>query len=159
MTTKIIIFAANPLDTEQLGLRREFRDIEEAREKSKNKNKFTVFREVAATVDDLQREILEEKPRIVHFCGHGLGEKGLVWETQLGQQQPIATQALADLFKLLTNQVECVILNACYSQAQAAAIEQHINYVIGTKKAMRDDAAIAFSGTLTIFPYQKHQYD
>ncbi|MEM7761024.1 MAG: tetratricopeptide repeat protein, partial [Cyanobacteria bacterium P01_A01_bin.40] len=145
MTTKILVFSSNPLDTKQLGLRREFRYIEEARKDSKNKHKFTVLRVVAATVNDLQREIMEEKPRIVHFCGHGLGEKGLVWETQLGQRQPIGTQALAGLFELLANRVECVIFNACYSQTQAAAIEQHINYVIGTKQAIRDDAAIAFS--------------
>ena len=145
MTTKIVIFSANPIDTEQLGLSREFSEIEEAREKSKNEHKFTVLRVVAATVDKIHRKILEEKPKIVHFCGHGLGEKGLVLETKLGQQQPISTQALAGLFKLLAEQVECVILNACYSQAQAEAIQQHINYVIGTRTAIRDDAAIAFS--------------
>ncbi len=52
---------------------------------------------------------------------------------------------IADLFKLFKNQVECVVLNACYSQVQAAEINQHINYVIGTKKEIRDDAAIFFS--------------
>ncbi|MGL5793589.1 MAG: ATP-binding protein, partial [Waterburya sp.] len=41
--------------------------------------------------------------------------------------------------------VECVVLNACYSQVQAIEINQHINYVIGTKKDIRDDAALAFS--------------
>ncbi len=145
MTTEILVLASNPLDTQQLGLRQEFRKIEEARKDSQNKHKFTVDRVVAATLDDLEREILETKARIVHFCGHGLGEKGLVLETQLGKKQPISTQALGGLFKLLANQVECVILNACYSQAQAAKIKQHINYVIGTVTAIRDDAAIAFS--------------
>lgn len=145
MKTKIIIFSANPLDTENLGLGREFSEIEEAREKSNNENKFTVLREVATTVDKIQRKILEEKPRIVHFCGHGLGENGLVLETKLGKQQPIRNETLAKLFKLLANRVECVILNACYSQEQAAVIQQHINYVIGTRNAIRDDAAIAFS--------------
>ena len=145
MTTKILVLASNPLDTQQLGLRQEFRKIEEARKDSQNKHKFTVERVTATTVDDLQREILETKARIVHFCGHGLGDKGLVLETQLAKQQPISTQALGGLFKLLANQVECVILNACYSQAQAAEIKQHINYVIGTVTAIRDDAAIAFS--------------
>ncbi|MGB5635629.1 MAG: CHASE2 domain-containing protein, partial [Waterburya sp.] len=83
--------------------------------------------------------------RIVHFCGHGLGNQGLVLETKLGQQQPVSTQAIAGLFKLFANQVECVVLNACFSQSQAAVIHQHINYVIGTSNAIRDDAAVAFS--------------
>ena len=42
-------------------------------------------------------------------------------------------------------QVECVVLNACYSRVQAAEINKHVNYVIGTKKEIRDDAAIFFS--------------
>ena len=147
MDTKIIIFffSANPLDTEKLSLGREFRNIEEARKDSQNKNKFTVLREVATTIDDLQREILENKPRIVHFCGHGLGNQGLVLETKSGLKQPVSAQSLGGLFALLADRVECVILNACYTKPQAAVIGQHINYVIGTINAIRDDAAIAFS--------------
>ncbi len=83
MTTKILVLSSNPQDTEQLSLGREFRQIEEARKDSQNKNKFTVDRVVAATVDDLQREILETKARIVHFCGHGLGSQGLVLESDV----------------------------------------------------------------------------
>ncbi|MDJ0590828.1 MAG: NB-ARC domain-containing protein [Pleurocapsa sp. MO_226.B13] len=145
MTTKILVFSSNPQDTEQLQLNREFRQIKEARNDSQNKRKFDVVPVRATTIDDLQREISEEKAKIVHFCGHGIGDLGLVLETKLGQQDPISNQAIGGLFKLFANQVECVVLNACFSQSQAAAIEQHINYVIGTKKAIRDDAAIAFS--------------
>ena len=41
--------------------------------------------------------------------------------------------------------VECVLLNACYSEVQATAIVQHINYAIGMNQAIRDDAAIIFT--------------
>lgn len=145
MTTKILVLSSNPHNTEQLGLNREFSEIENARESSRNKDQFTVLRVAQARVDHLQREIIETKARIVHFCGHGLGNQGLVLETRDGQQQLVSTEALADLFKLLAQQVECVILNACYSEAQAAAIHQHINYVIGTNNAIKDNVAIAFS--------------
>ncbi|MEM8642976.1 MAG: hypothetical protein AAGG51_29790 [Cyanobacteria bacterium P01_G01_bin.54] len=53
--------------------------------------------------------------------------------------------ALAGLFKLLTDQVDCVLLNACYSQVQAAAIAEHIPTVIGMCQAVGDRAALQFA--------------
>jgi hypothetical protein len=41
--------------------------------------------------------------------------------------------------------LECVFLNACYSDVQAKAIVQHIPYVIGMNHAISDIAAIEFS--------------
>ena len=145
MTTTILVLSSNPPDTSYLGLNKEYSAIDKARKLSQNKNNYSVLRVPAASIDDLQREILETKARIVHFCGHGLGHQGLVLEAELGKRQLISTQALVGLFELLVNQVECVILNACFSDAQAAVIGEQINYVIGTKNAIRDDAAIAFS--------------
>ena len=41
--------------------------------------------------------------------------------------------------------MKCVVLNACYSVAQANAISKHIDYVVGMKKAIGDEAAIKFA--------------
>jgi hypothetical protein len=49
------------------------------------------------------------------------------------------------LFKQFTDQVECVILNACFSETQAKAIAEHIKYVVGMNQAIGDKAAIAFA--------------
>jgi hypothetical protein len=46
---------------------------------------------------------------------------------------------------LVGDQVDCVILNACYSETQAKAIAQYVPYVIGIKNEIGDKAAIAFS--------------
>lgn len=37
------------------------------------------------------------------------------------------------------------MLNACYSEIQANALAQHIDYVIGMNQAIGDKAAIAFA--------------
>jgi hypothetical protein len=145
MTTKILVLASNPQGTGQLDLSREIRKIKDVLVKGKNRDKFEFESEVAVRVEDLQRSLRQESPQIVHFCGHGTGSQGLVLETESGQQQLLDTQAIANLFKLFANQIECVVLNACYSKDQAEEIHKHINYVIGTKKEIRDDAAIAFS--------------
>jgi hypothetical protein len=58
----------------------------------------------------------------------------------------VQTNALASMFKLFAKKgVECVIFNACYSEVQAEAISQYVNYVIGTNKAVGDKAAVAFA--------------
>ena len=90
MTYKIIVFSSNPQNTARLRLNREFSEIENVWESSRNKDHYTVLRVPQARVDQLAREILETKARIVHFCGHGLGNQGLVLETKLGEQQLVS---------------------------------------------------------------------
>lgn len=66
-------------------------------------------------------------------------------EDETGRVKLVSTEALSKLFGLFADQVECVLLNACYAEVQADAIVQHINYVIGMRQEIRDDLAIAFS--------------
>ena len=141
--TKILTLAANPKG--DLRLSQEIRDIREGLQRSKHREQFKLEQRGAVRAKDLQPALLEVQPRIVHFCGHGSGTQGLVFENNAGEQQLVSTEALADLFKLFKHKVECVILNACYSQAQAEAISQHINYVIGMQQSIRDDVAIVFT--------------
>jgi len=141
--TKILILAANP--RKDLRLSSEIRDIREIIRNSPNREQFQLEQREALRPQDLQRALLEVKPRIVHFCGHGSGNQGLALENNAGEQQLVSTEAISNLFKQFQNQVECVLLNACYSQTQAQAIVKHINYVIGMDRDIFDDAAIAFT--------------
>jgi Tfp pilus assembly protein PilF len=140
---KILILAANP--RKDLNLDREIRDLKRVIESSQNHEDFQVIHEPAVRVGDLQELLLKHRPQIVHFCGHGGGETGLMFESDIGREQQVGTDALSKLFKLFASHVECVLLNACYSEVQANSIVKHIAYVIGMNQAIRDDAAIAFS--------------
>ena len=145
MTTTILILAANPKGTASLALMREIRDISEGLKRSKNRDRFKLEEKVAVRPQDLQIALLETKPRIVHFCGHGTGDEGLAFENDAGGVQIVSTEAISNLFGLFADSVECILLNACYSEVQAKAIRQHINYVIGMRQNIRDDVAIAFT--------------
>jgi hypothetical protein len=57
----------------------------------------------------------------------------------------VSTESLARLFKLFKHKIECVFLNACYSEVQAEAIYQHINCVVGMNQTIGDRAAIKFA--------------
>ena len=140
---KILILAANP--RQDLDLRREVHILKSVIERSQFQDKFQIKISFGISSDEIQRLFLEHQPRIVHFCGHGAGEQGLVFENDENSEKLVSNEALSDLFKIFTNQVECVLLNACYSDIQATEISHHINYVIGMKQAIRDDAAIVFT--------------
>ncbi len=62
---------------------------------------------------------------IVHFCGHGSGEEGLSFEDETGQARLVNADTLAEFFELFADKLECVILNACYSEVQAEAVAEH----------------------------------
>lgn len=142
---KILILAASPVDQAKLCLDVEAREINEGLQRSQHRDQFELQYIGAVRTDDLSRALLDIRPQILHFCGHGAGENGLVFEDQQGNTQLVSTKALANLFELFAGIIECVILNACYSEVQASAIVQHVGYVIGMSKEIGDKAAIKFS--------------
>jgi CHAT domain-containing protein len=123
----------------------EVRDIEEGLKLAKHRDQFRLEKIWATRVRDLRRAMQDHEPNIVHFCGHGTGEQGIILEDNQGNAQLVSSEALAGFFELFSDSVECVVLNACYSEVQAEAIVQHIPYVIGMNKAIGDEAAIEFA--------------
>lgn len=142
---KILILSANPKDTDKLRLDEEVRNIQAALKRAKNREQFEIVTEWAVRVEDLRRALLDHQPTIVHFSGHGLGTTGLILENNLGKRQLVSSESLARLFKLFQKKIECVLLNACYSEVQADAIYQHIDCVIGMNRSIGDVAAMEFS--------------
>jgi hypothetical protein len=142
---KILIIAVNPNNTAKLRVDEEIREIVEASRRSKAQQQFTIELRLAVSPDDFRRAIFDIEPQIVHFCGHGEADGELVLEDIIGQAKLVKTEALAGLFELFSDQVQCVILNSCHSEKQADVIVQHIDYVIGMKQAISDKAAIKFA--------------
>jgi tetratricopeptide (TPR) repeat protein len=139
------MLSANPKGTMPLRLDEERREIEAGlMERSRLRDTFRLITKTAVRPRDFQRAMLDLNPQIVHFSGHGEAEPGLAFENEMGQTQFVTGEALAGLFSLFPD-LQCVVLNACYSEAQAATIAQHIPYVIGMNAAIGDRAAIEFA--------------
>ena len=142
----ILVLASSPTNEARLRLDKEVREIDEGLRRSHHREKFTLQQRWAVRPDDLRRALLDFNPEIVHFCGHGSGDDGLVLENDAGLAQLVPTEALANLFKrFATRGLECVVLNACYSKIQAKEIAEHIDYVVGMNSGIGDDAAIKFA--------------
>jgi hypothetical protein len=142
---KILFLSANPKGTNPLRLGEEIREIKEGLKRSKYRDLFQIKTAEAVRVGDIQRAMLDYEPNIVHFSGHGGGQEALVFEDVTGQIKLVSAEALAGLFSLFADRLDCVLLNACYSEVQAKEISRHINSVIGISQAIGDQAAIAFA--------------
>ena len=142
--TKILILAANPKDTSPIRLDEEVREIRESLRLAKQRDYFELHSVHAVRIKDLRRSLLEFEPKIVHFSGHGTGADGLALEDETGKSKLVTASSLAGLFELFPD-VECVVLNACYSVVQADAIAQHVGHVVGMTQAIGDEAAKQFS--------------
>lgn len=143
--TKILFLSADPSDAGRLRLGQELRDIREKLQLSKQRDIFHLESREAVRARDISQAIFDVEPQIVHFSGHGTSTGELCFENITGQVQPVAPSALRNLFELVSQQVKCVVLNACHSEIQAKAIADYIPYVIGMNQAIGDTAAIAFS--------------
>jgi hypothetical protein len=56
----------------------------------------------------------------------------------------VEAEVLKDLFKVFHGDIRLVVLNACFSFAQAQAIAEAVGCAIGTRGKISDDAAITF---------------
>ena len=144
-TISILFMAADPTDATRLRLGEELREIQEKLQLAKLREKFTVHQRMSVRPADISQVLLDVQPKIVHFSGHGTTTGALCFENQVGETHLIEPSALAALFEQFADHVDCVILNACYSENQANAIATHIDYVIGMRQTIGDRAAIAFT--------------
>lgn len=144
MTKKILILSANPKNTQALRLDEEVREIEDGLRQSKKRSEFKIQIAMAVRLRDIRRALLQHEPHIVHFSGHG-DTRGILLEDESGNAVLVSPDALAGLFELFKDKVVCVLLNSCYSETQAVAINNHIPYVIGMSHAVPDKAALEFA--------------
>lgn len=141
----ILFLAANPSNTNPLRLSEELRDIQAALRQADQRARFDLQQEWAVRIDDLRRALLssQDRPLIVHFAGHG-GEGAIYLEDNSGQARAVAGDALKNFFALFPN-IQCVVLNACYSDALGAALAQAVPCVVGMQAGVQDAAAIRFA--------------
>jgi WD40 repeat protein len=142
---RILFLTSDPSDTARLRLGAEVREIQEKLQLSQQRDRFELHQRSAVRAVDLSQALLDVQPQVVHFSGHGEASGEIFVEDPNGFSHPIDPEALAALFKLFSSHVQCVVLNACYSQSQAEVIARHIAYVIGMSDEIADQAALAFS--------------
>jgi hypothetical protein len=143
---KVLFLAANPVDVAyRPNLDQEARQIYERIRAGKEREHFEFITQWAVRPDALQQILLDTEPHIVHFSGHGSKTQGIILQDYAGNMVPVSKNALVGMFRLLKRNVRVIVLNSCYSKAQIQGLCQTIDYTIGMRKAVGDDAAVIFS--------------
>lgn len=142
---KVLFLAAAPLNASRLRLDQEARDMKEKiKLVDKPKVTVTVNHEWAVRLDQLQDILLNQRPNVLHFSGHG-GGNSICFEDNLGNAADVSAADFAELLKLAGGEIDCVVLNACYSTDVASKITLPVKYVVGCDDTIDDDAAVVFS--------------
>ncbi|MEM6631529.1 MAG: hypothetical protein AAF694_17745 [Bacteroidota bacterium] len=141
---RILFLASNPADTGRLRFDKEHKEISESIRRSKYRDFCELDEAFAVSARDIARKILDVRPHIIHFTGHGTRTGKLVAEKAEARQM-LGPNALGNLLSSFSDTVELVILNACYSERSAEAILKHIPFVIGMRDAIQDQTAIDFA--------------
>ncbi len=161
---KVLFLASNLPNMPNEEFVKEYRKLQQMLEI--NQQKFRTVQKFAFTIDMIQDAILTEKPNIIHFSGHGainseteieesyrailLDKKtGIIVMNDEGNPKVIKTKAIANMFKLFTEDdefnIQAVILSACYEEEQAKAISNYVPYVIGMKNTILHKTTIEFT--------------
>lgn len=145
---KSLLLASCPIDQGRLRLDEEVRDLTEQIELVKDKKVDLVLNcKWAVRTDQIQKEILNCMPDILHFSGHG-GFGNIVFEDVNGNASLVDSADISELISLITN-IKCVILNCCYSESVAQEIvgcaDSVVKCVIGCDSSIDDKAAVIFS--------------
>lgn len=143
--TNILFVSSDPTDEARLRLGKESSQIEDQILKGADRENLGFQQRHAVKVDDFTFALVNYKPDIVHFSGHGRAEGGILFEDELGAAFEVPADTLGFVFQNFPKRVKCVLLNACYSRHQAEAIASHVDCVIGMNDAISDKAAIAFA--------------
>jgi len=165
---KVLFLAANPDGAQPLKLDEEIRQITAKIRASEHRDSLELVSRWAVRPDDLHQALLEVKPHVVHFSGHGrpvsgptsegagardlglasppLGSELIVLDEQ-GKPKPVGSSALVHLFRTLQDNIRVVMLNACCSRAQAEALAETIDCTIGMNRPISDAAAIVFAAS------------
>lgn len=144
---KILFLAANPAFTQPLKIDEEIRAIKQKIRSAEYRDSMELVSAWAVRPDDLEQKLLEHKPHIVHFSGHGetTGEVNLL--DGEGNPKLVSPKAIQALFRALKDNIRIVVFNACHTKKQALAAIKVIDCAISMNTSISDQAATIFASS------------
>lgn len=141
MSSKITVLfmAAAPDDKIYVNVIKEGTEIQQTLDGQRDK--FQFIHRLGITKDHFLDDLERYRPDILHFSGHGTEHSSLVFQ----DGDELSSEQLEKTFQSLPFKISVVFLNACYSKHQARSISKYVDYIIGMKKPVSDEAAIIFS--------------
>lgn len=124
---------------------REERDIRAKIRQAKYGDQLILDTRFAVGFDELFQALLDVRPSILHFSGHGNADGEILLLNDAGRLASVPQGAFEHLIATLRDNIRLVVLNACFSDSQARQLARHVECVIGMSAAVNDEAAIQFA--------------
>jgi len=150
---KILLLSANPENTTTSRKRTGIKEIRDALKRANHGKLLDIQERLEISAVDISQSLSELEPYIVNISGCEDGIEGLILD-EIHNDNVLFDKKetlIADLFQSHSNNIECIILNSCYSEKQAKEIIKHIEFVIGIGQNLEDKVVVNF---LTEFYYQ-----
>lgn len=144
--TRLLFLSANPRTSGRIQVDEEAREVIKKIQEGPYRDDFEWSVHPATQPADIQRLLLQHRPHIVHFCGHGHKTQRIILNGPPSRGKTVDKYGLARVFALYKHHVRLVVLNACYTDALARSITQTVDYAIGAGKGIGDTAGVAFAG-------------
>lgn len=156
----ILFLQANPTERYQ-SWEKEYTFIDKKIARARQDGTINLAKIEAASLDDMLDAIEDHEPQMLHFCGHGEEEQlnqkghmaqigGLVFHNEAkNKAEVVSAEVLEVKFKALKatfENLKIVLLSACHSQDQAAAISKAGIFAIGTSDEIVLEDAKKFAG-------------
>ena len=145
---RFIFVSASPRQEEPLAVDHEFRRIRTALAQAERDGSIEVREESAASYDDLESALREFKPHVLHLSCHADSSGTLLLADLCNESEGIPCDMFEQLMREFSDDLELVVLNACFSEVIAERLPPDIPSSIGMNGEIDDDAAIDFSRTL-----------
>ena len=144
----ILLASAGPRDETRLDIAEEARDIAQRLRSSEHRDAVTLEHVPALRTLDLIPALNEHRPTVLHFAGHGSRGAELIFQDDDGDAKPVSAEAITATVATVADHVQLVVLNACHSSDQAAALTAHVPAAIGMAAPIGDDATRIFATAL-----------
>jgi hypothetical protein len=144
---KVLFLAANPAGTPLPKLDEGIRQLSAKFGTSEHRDPPELVSRWAVRPDDLMQALLEVRPHVVHFSGHGSKPQELILLDDRGNPKPVSREALLHLFRTLKDNVRVVVLNACSSPLQAKAVAEAVDCTVSISQPIGEAAALVFAAS------------
>lgn len=140
---KVLFLAANP-EVSRLRLEEESREIRQVFQLGTHRDRFAIHMRTDVRWRDLRQAIVELRPDVVHFSGHGR-RGGLVLTDDGGAiEQHIPPSALRTLLASRLG-VRMLVLSACDTAEYVESFLEVVDHVIAMRGALSDNGASLFA--------------
>ncbi|MGB3723695.1 MAG: CHAT domain-containing protein [Pacificimonas sp.] len=140
----VLVLNATPDDQGRLRADKEAALLDRQLETVANRERdLHVVQKFAVRLQDIQKELLNNRPKILHFSGHG-DEGVLLFEKDDGTTAELDGSVLADILETYGD-LECLVLHACYTDKVARACAEHVRVVVGSTDTINDETAPKFT--------------